>query len=113
MKKATQVDHVDRAVPVRQEGFIKNVARPQLGVKAVAVAKQLIAEVQELTFEVGAVQVSRGPDVESGFPEVLSETAAEVEKGLAAAKAGYDGWVDGREMDAEIEEAKDADAGVG
>ncbi len=47
-----------------------------------------------MTFEVGAVQASRGAGVKRGFTKVLSKTAAEVEEGLAAAKTGYDGWVD-------------------
>ena len=112
MEKATQVDHVHGAVPVRQEGLVEHVARPQFGVEAVPVTKELVAEVQEMAFEVGAVQVRRGAGVEGGFAEVLPETAAEVKEGLATAKTGHDGRVKGREVDAEVEKAEDADTGV-
>lgn len=95
-------------------GVIEDVGgRQQCALQSGAVTEEVVAEVDELGTDVGAVEVCGGCAVGDEFAEVLTEAAAEVEEGGAVLETGYEGGVVGGFGDAEVEETECADAGVG
>lgn len=95
-------------------GIIKDVGgRQKCALQSGAVAEEVVAEVDEVSADVGAVEVCGGCAVGDEFAKILAEAASEVEEGGAVLETGYERGVVGGFGDTEVEETECADARVG
>lgn len=94
--------------------IIKDVGgRQKCALQSGAVAEEVVAEVDEVRADIGAVKVCGGCAVRDEFAEVLAEAASEVEEGGAVLETCYERGVIGGFGNTEVEETECADARVG
>lgn len=117
MKQAIRIHDIDFPLELRKSGIlIQQTASDESRLLAhrVAVAEEVVAEGDEVGFEVEPVEGSGRDAVKGEFAEFLAEAAAGIEEGLVVVdEAGEDAGVEGVFLEGEVEEAELADAGVG
>ncbi|TAQ89301.1 hypothetical protein B7494_g2386 [Chlorociboria aeruginascens] len=90
----------------------KDIAAEKAALKALPVAEQLVAQLQELGVEIHAMQVVGGRAVTHQFAQVLREAAAEVQQCAAGLHGAEQRAVRRREMQTQVEEAEEPDAWI-
>lgn len=67
MKEASEINHVNLAILVRQEIFVEDASGTKFTVKAVFVSEKLVAELEEWSFNIGSNQIGGNPGVVGRF----------------------------------------------